>query len=145
MKARRQRAAKKLYGPTVQYADGSVELGEPLDVEHILSAFERSDSDTRSAFLCAFAHDLTVAIRALLFDRPVPDADLDRVWKINEFLHQLTSCVDPRRRWSAGDEAGLVRSVIETSFSYGLDKWVGHALAIAAGSAIGAKKSVAAK
>jgi hypothetical protein len=145
VKADREKAAKRLYGPTVQYVDGRVVRGKPLDVEFILSAFERSDSDARSAFLCVFAHDLTVAMRALLLDRPIPDADLDRVWKINEFLHQLTSCVDPHRRWSARDEAELVRSIIETSFSYGLDKWIGHALATAAGSSMTAKKAVAAK
>src|SRR5687768_8590841 len=111
MKVRRDKSAKRLYGPTVRYADGTVVVGEPLDVEFILSAFERSDGDTRSAFLCVFAHDLTVAIRALLLDRPVPEPDLDRAWKINEFMHQLTGCVNPRERWSASDEADLLRSI----------------------------------
>jgi hypothetical protein len=145
MKVRRDKSAKRLYGPTVRYADGTVVVGEPLDVGSILSAFERSDGDTRSAFLCVFAHDLTVAIRALLFDRPVPEPDLDRAWKINEFMHQLTSCVNPHERWSASDEAELVRSIVETSFGYDLDKWVGHALATAAGSTMAAIKPVAAK
>jgi hypothetical protein len=92
-----------------------------------------------------FAHDLTVAIRALLLDRPVADADLDRVWKINEFMHQLTSCADPGGGWSAHDSAVLVGDIIETAFSYDLDRWVGHALATAAGSTIRKKESAAAK
>jgi hypothetical protein len=145
MKPRRALAVKRLYGPTIQYADGTVVVGEPLDVEYILSAFERSDAEARSAFLCAFAHDLTVALRALLFDRPVSEADLDRVQDINECLHQLTSCVNPRKRWPAHDEALLIRAIIEDSFAHGLDKWIGHALATAAGSAISARKPVAAK
>src|SRR5215213_731335 len=102
MKVRHQpKAAKHLYGPTVQYADGTVIPGKALDSEGILAAFERLETEARQAFLCVFAHDLTVAIRALLFDRPVPEADLDRVYKINEFLHQLTSCDNPDQTWSA--------------------------------------------
>ena len=130
-------AGKRLYGPTVQYADGTVIKGKLLKVDSILRGFERADANTRSSFHRVFAHDLTVAIRALLIDRPVPEADLDRVWKINEFLHQLTSCANPRRRWTAREEAELVRSIVETSFNYGLEQWVGHALAVAAGSALG--------
>jgi hypothetical protein len=145
MKSGRNKLARKLYGPTVQYPDGTVVPGEPLDVQSILSTFVRSDGDTRSAFLCVFAHDLTVACRALLFDRPVSEPDLDRAAKLNEFLHQLTSCVNPRNRWSPRDEAELLRSIVETSFNYGLENWVGHALATAAGSGFGAKKPVAAK
>ena len=88
---------KRLYGPTVQYPDGKVVRGQPLDVDHIIAAFEQSDVEARTAFLCAFAHDLTVAIRAMLFDRPVSEADLDRVRDINESLHQLTQlCESPK-------------------------------------------------
>jgi hypothetical protein len=32
--------AQKLYGPTVQYADGKVVPGQPVDVEHVLTQFE---------------------------------------------------------------------------------------------------------
>jgi hypothetical protein len=119
--------------------------GEPLDVERLLADFEQSDAEARRAFLCAFAHDLTVAIRALLFDRPVSDTDLDRVQDINESLHQLTSCANPRKQWSAHDQAALLRAIVEGSFATGLDKWVGHALATAAGTGFGAIKTVAAK
>jgi len=114
---------------------------EPLQTP----AFERLDADARQAFLCVFAHDLTVAIRALLLDRPVAEADLDRVWKINEFMHQLTSCANPQGHWSAHDSAVLVGDIIETSFRYDLDRWVGHALATAAGNLMGKKESAAAK
>jgi hypothetical protein len=136
MKARK--SAKRLYGPTVQYADGTIVAGEALDIEHILAAFQKLGAEAKRAFFCIFAHELTVAIRALLLDRPVADADLDRVSKINEFLHQLTSCTNPDHAWSALDEADLIRSFIDTSFSYHLDRYIGHALAVAAGNKIGA-------
>ncbi len=145
MKTRQKTVPKRLCGPTVQHADGTVVAGKPLDVEHILTAFERLEADARSAFLCIFAHDLTVAVRALLLDRPIPEPDLDRLWKINEFMHQLTSCANPRGPWSAGDAALLIRAIIDTSFERGLDQWIGHALALAAGNTIDAKRSVAAK
>ena len=145
MKSHGRKPARRLYGPTVQHADGTVVKGSPLHTEEILAAFEQLDPDARQAFLCVFAHDLTVAIRALLLDRPVAEADLDRVQKINEFMHQLSSCANPRGRWSAHDSTMLVGDIIETSFSYDLDRWVGHALAIAAGSVIEKKVSEAAK
>jgi hypothetical protein len=75
----------------------------------------------------------------------IAEADLDRVWKINEFMHQLTSCANPHGCWSAHDSAVLVGDIIETSFSYGLDRWVGHALATAAANTIRKKESAAAK
>ncbi len=137
MTAHQNGPPRRLYGPTVQYADGTVVAGEPLDVEHILTEFEQLGANARSAFLCIFAHDLTVAVRAFLFDRPVPDADLDQVWKINEFMHQLTSCANPRGEWSPRDAALLLRSIIDTSFERGLDQWIGHALAVASGATIG--------
>jgi hypothetical protein len=143
MKTRRHSAARTLYGPTVQDADGKVVRGEPLDVEYVLTKLERLDSSARSAFFCIFAHDLTVAVRSLLLDRPVSEADLDRVSKINEIMHQLTSCAKPRGAWSAGDETLMLRAIIDGSFSYDLDRWVGHALAIAAGNILADKKSVA--
>ena len=133
--------SEALYGPSVQYADGKIVAGPPLKVDQILVEFEQMQPDGRSEFLCIFAHDLTVAIRALLLDRPVSDADLDRAYKVNEFLHQLTSCVNPRYRWSARDEALLLRAIIESSFERQLDRWVCHALASAARNAIAAKES----
>src|SRR6516165_3227951 len=89
--------AKKLYGPTVQYPDGKVVPGQPVDVEHILTQFGHLEADARSAFLCIIAHDLTVAIRSIVLDAPVMDDALDRVKWINESLHQLTSCVNPKK------------------------------------------------
>lgn len=145
MKARSEKTAKRLHGPTVQYSDGTSVPGEPLDVDRILAGFEQSDPEGRRAFLCAFAHDLTVAIRALLYDRPASDADLDKVQDLNESLHQLTSGANPQKQWSAHDQALLLREIISGSFALGLDKWVGHALATAAGTGFGAMKTVAAK
>src|SRR5712692_857434 len=117
--------ARKLYGPAVQQADGKVVPGEPVDVENILAKFEHLDADARSAFLCVIAHDLTVAIRSIVFDRPVTKAGLESLKWINEALHHLTSCVNPHKRWSAHDEALLIRGIIDNSFQYGFDRWLG--------------------
>ena len=137
--------ADRLYGPSIQYSDGRLVVGQPLDVDNILAAFERLEADPRRVFLCIFAHDLTVAIRAILSDAPLSEVDLDRVRRINESLHQLTSCVNPRKRWSAHDEVLLLRAIIEDSFARGLDRWVGHALALAAGNTIDSHEPISAK
>lgn len=136
MKARKQQPEGALHSPAIQDADGKVFPGKALDTKAILTEFEKSDDETRRAFMCVLGHDLTVAIRALLVDRPVPDADLDRVWTLNEYMHQLTSCANPRGKWSAHDEAELLRSIVESSFIYDLDKWLGPAIATAAGSTL---------
>jgi hypothetical protein len=104
-------------------------------VERTLTQLERLDAQERAAFLSIFAHDLTVQIRALLLDRPVPEADLDRVNRLNEYLHQLTSCVNPNERWSVPDEVSLVRALVDSSYHYGLRSAVGSALIKAAGNA----------
>ena len=69
-------------------------------------------------------------------DRPPPEGDLDRVNRLNEYLHQLTSCVNPNNRWSVRDEVALVRALIESSYLYDLQSAVGSALAKAARNAI---------
>ena len=143
--SRKMGKKQELYGPTVQYSDGTVVSGLPLDAEHILAEFERLDADARSSFLCILAHDLTVAIRTVVYDPPITEAGLDRVKSINEALHQLTSCVNPRYRWSPHDEAMLIRDIIRDSFKHGFDWAVGRALAAASTSATNANKSVAAK
>lgn len=120
-----------LRGPRVQYSDGSVVTPPPLDVDAILARLERQDETTRHDFLCTFAHSLTVDIRALLIDRPASDVDLDRVNHINEYLHQLTSCVNSRQRRSATGDAELVRTIIDSSYLYGLEAAIGRALATA--------------
>jgi len=137
--------APKLYGPTVEYADGRVVPGQPVNVERVLTQFEHLDADARSAFLCIIAHDLTVAIRSIVFDAPITEADLDRLKWINESLHRLTSCINPHKRWSAHDEAMLIRGIIENSFEHGFDRWVGRSIAVAAGNTTGAKQPVKAK
>lgn len=121
--------------PSIQYSDGRIETPPPLDVEGILADLERLDAQERAAFLCIFAHDLTVQIRSVLMDRPLPQGDLDLVNRLNEYLHQLTSCVNPNKRWSVRDEVALVRSLIESSYLYDLQSAVGSALAKAAGNA----------
>lgn len=131
-----QRTSKTpLQSPQVQYPDGTVVTPSPLDVEGILEGLERLNKIDRAAFLCVIAHSLTVDIRALLLDRPVSDQDLARIKKINEFLHQLTSCANPHQRRSASGDAELVRAIIDTSYRYGLEAAIGRALATAARNA----------
>lgn len=127
-------AKRVLRGATVQYSDGRTVKPPRLNVDQILANLERLNDNARKDFLCTFAHSLTVEIRALLFDRPVPEADLDRAYQINESLHQLTSCVNPGNGWSAGDQVALVRAIIENSYLYGLQSAIGRALAPAAGT-----------
>jgi hypothetical protein len=129
-------SSRALYGPTVQYSDGKIVPGKPVDVAKVLAAFEELDADARSAFLCIIAHDLTVGTRSIVFDPPVTDAGLGCVKWINEALHQLTSCVNPQNRWSAADEVLLIQGIIDNSFQYGFDQWMGRAIAAAAGNTI---------
>ena len=100
-------APRTLYGPTVQYPDGRIIAGKPFAIEGVLRDFESLDAEARTSFLCVIAHDLTVAVRTVVFDPPITEIGIDRIKKINELLHQLTSCVNPRHRWSAQDEAAL--------------------------------------
>ncbi|MGH9809206.1 MAG: hypothetical protein ACRD9W_18470 [Terriglobia bacterium] len=139
-----QPAKRPLRGASVRYADGRIVVPAPLDVERMLADFERLDERERNAFLCVLAHNLTVEVRALLFDRPVSETNLDRAYQINESLHQLTSCLNPRHRRSAATDAELVRVIIENSYLYGLDRAVGRAVATAAGCMISAEKEHAA-
>jgi hypothetical protein len=126
---------RPLRSPSIQYSDGTVETARSLDLERILADLERLDAQERAAFLCIFAHDLTVQIRSMLMDRPFPEGELDRVNRLNEYLHQLTSCVNPNKRWAVRDEVALVRALIESSYRYDLQSAVGSALAKAAGNA----------
>ena len=134
-----------LRGASVQNSDGRVVVPRPLDVGRLLADFGRLDEEARVTFLCVVAHNLTVEIRALLLDRPVPDSDLDRVWQINEILHQITSCVNPRKRRSAVGDMELVSAMIDDAQLYHLEAQIGRALASAAGNTIRAKKQIAAK
>lgn len=136
---------RTLYGPSVQYADGTVVPGQPVDVNAILAQFQQLDADARSAFLCIIAHDLTVAIRSVVYDPPVTEDGIERVKWTNEALHHLTSCVNPHHRWSAHDEAELIRGIIEDSFRHGFNRWVGRAVAVAAGCTIEVKESIVTK
>src|ERR1700720_4108179 len=105
------RSAKRaLRAPSIQYSDGRIETPPLLDVERILADLERLDVEERAAFLNIFAHDLTVQIRSVLIDRPLSEGDLDRVNRVNEYLHQLTSCVNPNKRWSVRDEVEIGRA-----------------------------------
>jgi hypothetical protein len=114
-----------------------------VDVERVLAQLEEMKEDERVAFMCILAHSLTVDIRAALLDRPVSEAAADRAYRVNEFLHQLTSCVNPRQRRSAQEDAALIRAIVESAGIYGLEAAIRRGLATAAGNASSGKKSVA--
>jgi hypothetical protein len=116
--------------------------GRPLDSESIITAFERCEAEGRRAFWSVFSHDLTVAVRVILDDHPVSDLGIEKLKEINETLHHLTSCMDPRGTWSARDEGLLLRAIIDSSFAHDLDRWIGHALALAATTVGYAKERV---
>jgi hypothetical protein len=140
----RTAAKPVLRGSKTLYPDGRVVTPPPLDLDKILTDLRKLNERDRAAFLCVIAHDLTVDMRALLIDRPVSDADLNRVWQINEFLHQLTSCVNPRHRRSAEGDVDLVRVIVESACQHGLQAAIGRALANAA-AGMTQKSPIAAK
>jgi len=121
-------SANTLYGPKVQHTDGTVVPGKPLDLEHILADFVRLDAGDRAAVLSILAHDLTVGIRSILFDPPVSESGIECAKWMNEALHRLTACVNPRHRWSVDDEVSLIRRIVESSFRHKFEFWVGAAL-----------------
>jgi hypothetical protein len=134
-----------LLGPKVQYADGKVVTPKPFDLDHVLVDYLQLSEDKRRAFLSIFSHSLTVDMRVALLDRPISDANADRAWQINEWLHHLTSCFNPTSAWRAEVEAELIRNIAIGSFRHGLDGAVGRAVATAAGSVMAsAKKKLAA-
>ena len=77
----------------------------------------------------------------VLEERGYPVDDLPR--EVNESLHQLTSGANPHNQWLPRDQALLLRAIIEDSFTRDLDRWIGHALATAAGAGFGTEKPVA--
>jgi hypothetical protein len=97
----------------------------------------------RAEFLSAFAHSLTVDIRAALLDRPVADDDAARAYQVNEWLHQLTSCLNPRHRRSAKGEAELLNDIATDSIQHGLERAVGRAIAAGNTACVGVQRRVA--
>ena len=126
-----------------QHCEEKTDSDQQADLDNILRQFELLDADARSAFLCIIAHDLTVAIRSVVYEPSVTAEGLDRIKWINEALHQLTSCVNPHHRWSAHEEAQLVRGIIEDSGGHGFHYWVRRAVAVAAAHTIETKRSAA--
>jgi hypothetical protein len=133
-----------LRGPKVQYSSGKVATPRSFDLEDVLVDFVRLPEEARANFLGIIAHSLTVDVRVALLDRPIPDADADRAWQVNEWLHQLTSCLTPKQRRGADGEAELIRAIAASSFRYGLDAAVGRAVATAAGNTIASARKLAA-
>jgi hypothetical protein len=133
-----------LRGPKVQYSNGRVTTPRLFDLDEVLTEYVRLPEDARRAFLAIFSHGLTVDMRAALLDRPVSEADADRAWQINEWLHQLTSCFYARPTRDAAAEAELIRDIAVGSFRHGLDGAIGRAVATAAGNTIASAKKHAA-
>jgi hypothetical protein len=134
-----------LRGPQIQYSSGKTVTPRPFDLDGVLAEYVRLPESGRRAFLSVFSHSLTVDMRIALIDRPISEADADRAWRINEWLHQLTSCFHPESTRDASGEAQLIRDIATESFRLGLEGGVGRAVATAAGNTIApAKKLVSA-
>jgi hypothetical protein len=123
-----------LRGPKVRFASGKVVTPKPFDLDDLLTEYQRLPENKRRVFLSIFSHSLTVDTRVALLDRPVSDMDADRAWQINEWLHHLTSCLNPEASWRPEDEAELIRNIALASFRLDLDGAVGRAAATAAGN-----------
>jgi hypothetical protein len=113
-----------------------------LNVKRVLTELEAAENDTRVAFLCILAHSLTVDIRAALLDRPVSDADADRAFRVNEWLHQLTSCVNPAKPRNPAGDAELVRAIVESAELWGLQAAVQRGISTAAGTTIAQEQNI---
>lgn len=132
-----------LPAPRTQYANGDIVESPPIDLERVLTDFMSLSEPDRAEFLSAFAHSLTVDIRVALFDRPVADGDAARAYQVNEWLHQLTSCLNPRNRRGAKGEAELLGDIAVDAFRHGLERAVGRAITAANSAFARARQSVA--
>jgi len=117
-----------LPAPPVQYGDGKIVTSPAFNLEDVLADFLRLQERARSEFLSIFAHSLTVDMRAALLDRPVSEKDAEKAYQINEWLHQLTSSLNPTHSRGVAEEAGLIRDIAAESFRYGLEGGVGRAV-----------------
>ena len=126
----------ELRGPKIQYASGRVTTPRPFDLDDVLAEFVQLPDNGRASFMSILAHSFTVDLRATLLDRPISEVEADKAWQLNEWLHQLTSCLDPDQRWSADSEAQLIRNIATDSFRHGLEMAVGRAIATATGNTI---------
>jgi hypothetical protein len=113
-----------------------------LDVERILTELEAAHNKDRVAFLCILAHSLTVDIRAALLDRPVSDVDAEKAFRVNEWLHQLTSCVNPTKPRRPAGDVELVRAIVESAELWGLQAAAQRGISTAAGNTIARKQNI---
>jgi hypothetical protein len=113
-----------------------------LSVVGALDALGTLENDARVAALCVLAHSLTVDARAILVDRPLSDTSLDRLQRINEFLHQLTGYLNPSKRRPArpDEDVELVRAIADSSERYGLELALHRALVTALRHAVAFQK-----
>jgi hypothetical protein len=120
-----------LPGPRVQRGDGEIATSPSLELESILNEFVSQPDDVRAAFLSVFAHSLTVEIRVALHDRPVSNEDAASASLMNEWLHQLTSCLNPKERRGPRSEADLIRDIALEALRHRLQRAMGRAVAAA--------------
>jgi len=106
--------------------------GDPSgwDIDTLIEAIGVLGEARRTAALAVFAHHLTVEVRVAL-DDPMPHPGLDRVRKLNEFLHHLTSRLHPDERRSSEDDKSLLEAFSADAARVGLEKGLKRGLVIA--------------
>jgi hypothetical protein len=61
---------------------------------------------------------------------------------VNEWLHQLTSCVNPIQRRTPEGDADLVRGIAESAAVWGLEAAVQHRISIAARNSLTRERKI---
>jgi hypothetical protein len=114
------------------------------DIDTLVEAVGALDAARRTIALAVLAHHLTVEVRVAV-DEPMPHPGLDRVRQLNEFLHHLTSRLDPEESRSAADDKSLLEAFAADAARVGLEKGLKRGLVIAVRNARAkAKRPVAA-
>lgn len=108
------------------------EIADPgdWDVDTLIDAIGALGEARRTTALSVLAHHLTVELRIAL-DEPMPHPGLDRVRQLNEFLHHLTSRLDPDERRLANDDRALLEAFSADAARVGLEKGLKRGLVIA--------------
>jgi hypothetical protein len=133
-----------LPGQRVRYGNSEIVDAPSFDLEEVLGDFVHLGKNARAEFLSIFAHSLTVEIRVALHDRPVANHDAEQAYEVNEWLHQLTSCLSPASRRDAHGEAELLRNIAIDGLRHGLPRAVARAVTAAKNAIVRATQSAAA-
>jgi hypothetical protein len=100
------------------------------DLDSLVEAVGMLDEPRRTTALAVLAHHLTVEVRIAL-DEPMPHPGLDRIRQLNEFLHHLTSRLDPEESRSADHDRSLLEAFAADAARVGLEKGLKRGLVIA--------------